>query len=198
MTSSEQVARSTVRPYYPHLFQAIINAWNRYLQLPEEVRYILSRYKSARANAVWSFILHEAQSLFQDHSSIRAIENPQNTIFVIDERVIIRFKKLDSKGFSQNYPTQTALGFNAQLEIPGVPSLLRLDVGYVLNDIGTSISRVLVVCRSGNTVRWLDEIDPPTTATVTPLSSQSAEQLQRQPKIKSLITPAQKKIVEEE
>ncbi len=68
------------------------------------------------------------------------IEACDRTLFEIGGEVLLHFKKLDANLKPSNYRTQTAIRFNNNLELDGIPSELpRIQVGYVPKDDWTSI-----------------------------------------------------------
>lgn len=86
-------------------------------------------------------------------------------IFILRNRVILVFKKLDENLHSQNYQTRSAKNFNAQEELEGIPvNLPRVEIGYVQDSIGATIVGIYAVCRQGNNVDWSinlhDDIEP--------------------------------------
>lgn len=93
-----------------------------------------------------------------------ATEEFRNTPVQVEEKggtcnfilggLLFRLKKLDRRGFSRNFATQMSLDFYAQVEIDGIPSVLRLDIGYILNSAATAIEEIRVVRREGNRKKW--------------------------------------------
>ena len=157
-------ARSILEPYHRELWEIWHTAWKRWLKLPD--RAVLN-HDRVRANIVWAFAIDEATSRFDETEEIRINDAHATKTFEIEDKLLFRFKKMDQKGISRNYPTQRAIFFSNQLELPGIPyGLGRVDIGYVLNDIKTSIVEILVSYRAG---AWKYEILPPATATVVPL-----------------------------
>lgn len=80
-----------------------------------------------------------------------------NGIFglVIDSRLFIRFKKLNSELKTSNIPTQQSQGFiKQQFELPGLGRLTLLTAGYLLSPTGTAIRNIYLTCRRENEIIW--------------------------------------------
>jgi hypothetical protein len=77
--------------------------------------------------------------------------------------VVIRLKKMDEDGKSRNYPTQQAMDYDAQRELPGLPlPPVRLTAGYWLDVTGQIINRVQVARPNGQRVPiWCAAVVPP-------------------------------------
>ncbi len=82
---------------------------------------------------------------------------------VIDNRFVLRFKKLDKHGRSRNIltPAQRAW-LDAQMILPDMPpEAKRLIAGYVLDALGTQIERMLVTAPANvKTINWMLDIEP--------------------------------------
>ena len=154
----QRAVRKVLEPHHPAIRQVITNAWGKWLSLDGRHRYALSAYPTVRANVIWGFIQDETKRLFQGRP-IRPIFSNNTTTFLIDNQVLIRFKKLNERGGSNNFPTNRSLQFNENLDLPGIPSGLRVDVGYVLNDLETAINSIMVSYRKGDEVIWTYDIE---------------------------------------
>jgi hypothetical protein len=72
----------------------------------------------------------------------------------------VRFKKLDTELMSRNQETDQVKAFMAQLPLSGIPAIYHLEVGYVLDKLGTEIAETHVVCPNGfkNAPYWNIEL----------------------------------------
>jgi hypothetical protein len=116
-------------------------------------------FKRARACIIHNHIIREARKRYGEGSGVHIIEGSETAYFLFGDRVVVRLKKGDANGFSANYPTQTALALVDPTAFPnelplGLPDVQRVDVVYVLNDLETRITDVLVVARNGSKVLW--------------------------------------------
>jgi hypothetical protein len=89
---------------------------------------------------------------------------------------------MDEDGFSSFYPTQRAIAFIGQLELPGIPhTLKRVEIGYVLNRLKTQIKSVLVSHRRDGAVLWKYPIEGPAAGSVVPLTPRAPKPQEPQP-----------------
>lgn len=139
--------------YHDDLIGAVMAAWGRWERFTEEDRKDLAFHPGRRANVLNSFILAEGRRRFRD-TSVIIHETVGTTTFLFEEQVLARFKKLDRDGGSRNYPTARALDWNLQQDLPGIPGLGRVDVGYVLNEQETGLERILVAHPLGEQITW--------------------------------------------
>jgi hypothetical protein len=150
----EAQCRKILAPYASLIHQIPIAAWERYAALPELDRSMWS--STARANVISSYMVSSAKELLGQISEVRAIDNHVSSIFLVQDRVVLRFKKLDRSLLSSNYQTPRAIEYNdTGLHLPGigVPAL-RVDIGYRLNVVETNIDAVFVVRRKRKRVLW--------------------------------------------
>jgi len=73
--------------------------------------------------------------------------------------LLVQFKKFDGDFRTRNYPTATALRFDAQEVIENVPSGTYVTVGYELNEAATSIVTIAVVCQGPYRPYWFYELE---------------------------------------
>ncbi|NOT77202.1 MAG: hypothetical protein HOP08_19940 [Cyclobacteriaceae bacterium] len=107
------------------------------------------------ASLVHDMISSRSKLEFSSEARIKVGEF--NGIFgmVIDRRIFVRFKKLNSELKTSNIPTQQAQGFiKQQLELPGFGKLTLLTAGYLLSPTGTAIRNIYLTCRRGNDIIW--------------------------------------------
>lgn len=159
--------RNVLGPFHELLRKVINEAWKRWRGLSAEDRLAFG-HSRVMPNVMWAYIQDEARKHFDD-TPIVSKEAEGTITYIVDNengRVVFRFKKMDKRGYSQNFPTQRTMDFYRQLEMPGIPSGIRVDVGYVLNVLGTEINQIMVSYRDGNSVVWTDEIREPSAEVV--------------------------------
>ena len=182
---SQSAVQRRLRSFESKLADAVRRAWHRYMTTiaPAFKHVPLPRL---RANAVQALIIEEVLELFPD----RVFRARGRSLLWIAEDLIVQFKKLDRRGRPRNYPTQTALAFDAQLEIPGVPSATRATIGYELDKLGTQIAALSVVLQDGHRLdRWgLDG----TVAPVLPIVATPATAPRRTARVKAGIARRKK------
>lgn len=75
-------------------------------------------------------------------------------MFIFDD-FILCFKRLDQDLLPSNVPTQTSLGFDEQIALPGIPPTLpRIIAGYVPNVDWSGITSTHLVFRLGRVMLW--------------------------------------------
>jgi hypothetical protein len=72
--------------------------------------------------------------------------------------LVLQFKKVNGRGRTSNIPTDAALEFATQLELPGIPSGTRVTLGYRLNREGTEVQDVRLVATNGIALIWNEEM----------------------------------------
>lgn len=76
-------------------------------------------------------------------------------IFCYKDELIIIFKKFDEALQSSNYPTESAMKFSLQEPLQGIPPVLpRIEIGYVTDAAGATITGIFAVKRNGKKIDW--------------------------------------------
>ncbi len=134
------------------LVAAVFGAWDDWLASPHVGVW---RCKRSRANFVWEQIIERAHLAFDGASGIRIIDGHETFKFLVEDRVLFRFKKGDETGLTANVPTQLALAFHDhEQDLLGLPEVHRVEVVYQLNRLETEVVDVLIVARDGDAVVW--------------------------------------------
>lgn len=146
----QQAARTILGPYHRDLAEIVYGAWsdytNTHLTYPVSAR--------TRANIVWDYMVRRADERFAGDSRITVAYQGQTVWFVLDQRWLLRFKKGDHDGLSNNIQTQQALHwYDPQMAFDGM-QLTTLEVVYTLDRWQASIEQVQIVARSHDSVRW--------------------------------------------
>ena len=143
-------------PEISELRPIMLRAWERWVdEIGPGTRKDLT--DSTRAFMVHDFIVTEAvRSLdgiakVHDKSALR--------LFTI-RNYALRFKKLDNELMSRNQETSQVKAFMGQLPLDGIPAVHNLEVGYVLDRLGTEVVSTNVVCPNGykNPPHWHIEL----------------------------------------
>ena len=147
----EAICRRVIAPYAETLAEIPRNAWQRFLLDSERLAY---SQKTVRANVVWGLMIDEADRLLLPMPGVQPIDvyNFRSYLLAVDgDDVLVRFKKLDEDGLSRNFQTYRAQRYNGQLPIREIsPAAIRLDVGYQLNELETTITNVIATHRNGD------------------------------------------------
>ena len=157
---NKEEVEGVLKPIESDLFKIVHGAWQDWLQSSEMGR---ARFPRTRANIVWDRMIDRALEVLPSKPGVRFTYHHQTVSFIVDDKVLFRFKKGDGKGLSRNFPTQLALAYhdhNGNIGLFGPLELLRVQVVYILNRLETDIEDVLVVGRDGSKVVWTYGIKP--------------------------------------
>ena len=150
---SEFGARKLLGHVEHELRECVTVAWARWVR---EVKPLLPACSArGRANIVWEFMVEEARRRFPN---VPVSEAEGRFVLLFHQQLNVLFKKLSEDGLPRNYPTQTALEFAQQPELPGMFDFARVTVGYELNRLGTGLASVSASCLDGPAVRWRFEL----------------------------------------
>ncbi|MEM1150012.1 MAG: hypothetical protein AAGI03_05580 [Pseudomonadota bacterium] len=149
-------AREIVEPELSGLSQRIVEivlgSWNDWRESPYAGAW---RCRRSRAGFVWEQIIERAHTEFSFETGVRIIDGHETFSFLVNDRILFRFKKADETGMTSNYPTQLALAFHEhEQDLFGLPEVVRVEVAYTLNALETEIADVVVVGRDAKTVVW--------------------------------------------
>ncbi|HLG69792.1 MAG TPA: hypothetical protein VK009_05140 [Chloroflexota bacterium] len=110
--------------------------------------------QTTRAWAISDLFYHFGQEYHAGDEGVRYGETRGQRYFVVDERILMRFKLLDDGLQSSNYPTDQALDFVGQEPIPDFPPLDRLHIGYRLDITGLLLRDAFVTLPIGRPERF--------------------------------------------
>lgn len=116
----------------------------------------------AQATCTYTHMVAAADRRFLGRAGIRPLDIRGLKLWLLEHAsIVVRFKKMDEDGRSRNYPTKQAKAFDAQLELPGLPSKpLRLTVGYFLDATGVEFVRAQIARPAGQETLWCGAIIP--------------------------------------
>ena len=146
------IVQPIIHKHREPILAAVLGAWDDWLTSPHPGVW---RCKRSRANFVWEQIIERAHLAFDGSPSVHIIDGHETFKFLVDNRVLFRFKKGDEAGLSVNVPTQLALAFHDHdQDLLGLPEVQRVDVVYQLNQLETEIVAVIIVARDEDAVAW--------------------------------------------
>lgn len=154
-TAKESDIRPILTDYLDAFGEIWRGAWSDWLVAEKG----FFRCNRTRAGFVWEHAIERAHRLFEGDPRVVIRRRHETFWFLLDDRVVFRFKKGDETGLSSNLPTQAMLAFyDPEQELPGMPEVVRLDVVYVLNKLQTAIEDVRIVYREREKVVWMFSI----------------------------------------
>jgi len=148
-----------VNPYLVRLKKCISLGWSDYWDLYRAVLHEHS--KIARAVLIRDHIVGRVRREFDSDNSVRILEK-KNGLFLLEicKKVLVRFKKFDSKKLSSNIPTKQSSMFLRQLTIPGFgKDRINLNAGYTPTYDWASIDGIFITHPNGiNRISWFVDL----------------------------------------
>lgn len=159
-TLSQADAMSALDPLFDDIDAICRSAHATYRAYPPSI--LVEHDARAAANCIYAHMFTEAERRLTARSGVEPVKVRGLNVWVIEQAVAIRFKKMDEDGRSRTYPTKQAKDYDRQLELPGLPSPpVNLVVGYFPDPTGTEIVRVQVARPMGrNLIDWCAAIVP--------------------------------------
>jgi hypothetical protein len=134
-------------------------AHSMYRRYPPE--FLVEHDGRAAASCVYSHMLAEADRRFLGKRGIVPKDIRGLKVWIIGDKVVIRFKKMDEDGRSRNYPTKQAEDFDRGRQLPELPEpAVRVAVGYLLDATQTQYVRTQISKRLGKSIEWCAAIIP--------------------------------------
>lgn len=171
MFPSEELVRTILAAHEPRLAGIYERAWAKVTAMPERASFDLKR---TVATVMHQMTMNELRAEYHGERGVHLMEEHETIRLLVDRRVAIRLKKMDERGYTRAAPTQATLAFTTpEKPLPfsqeDLPDLCSVDVGYVLNELGTRLEDILVAARDRDAVLWSYAIDrgAPATATAT-------------------------------
>ena len=105
--------------------------------------------ESARAHNLNQIWYHHSNLALAEHPEVELRKVRNQRFFSISDQVLLRFKFVDTRYQSKNYPTSHSQQWNLQGPLPGIPNVTGLEFGYRLDLTGTSIKDAMVLLKVG-------------------------------------------------
>ena len=121
MVPNEMDVRAVLGPFHGALADASRAALRSWLAIPPAQRAALD-HPRVFANVIWGFFREEATVRLSGFPGVTLTHKYNTFGIVINEQLMLRFKRVNRKGLSRNYATQASLSFYAQCELPGIPA----------------------------------------------------------------------------
>lgn len=149
----EDDVRAILGSFESRLRAVIDRAWKEWME--SDIRGRLIR-NGAKATVIFDFIVRHALAEFDADPDIHVIAKHSTVKFLFKGAVLVRFKKGNAKGVGSNIETQAVLDFiDPQRKLfPELPDILKIEVCYQPDRLGTQIREVAVVARDRNKRIW--------------------------------------------
>lgn len=171
---SKEAARAQLQPYHDRFVAAIKEAVRKYNAIDPMVLYIFAKWTRAKYNGIWAYIMEEMEATFPETESavLRLKKNYGSLEIHVGTNMIARVKRMKPNGFTSNYPTVRVTEFHTASQGELFPRLwarpLRVDIGYVEDETGTQVAKIMVARRSSpKHIEW--KYDVTAAAVVTPM-----------------------------
>ena len=180
------------------LCEVMVAAWDDYLHYAPVHRRL--HCATTRAGIVHDHIKNRARERFDDDPSCYVGDINKLLVVVIEQRLVIRFKRFLPDKTSRNIPTKQVEDYRMQRDIAGlheqfnlIGELSNLEAGYILDQFDSEMQETWLVCPSGIRANaWMRQIQNRTAtakvpgASIAPLFPWSPATVQ--PKEKSIVT----------
>jgi hypothetical protein len=152
---TEQEAIDLITPYRDLICETADAAWASWLNLqaamPGMTRSVKARTRAGLINDLWT---QGVRDRLADAPGVFVNDQRGFLLVEIDGRIVVRFKKLDGRSRSRNYPTQQQLAFVNQIPLAGMPPYARITAGYKLDVSQTAIVDILLTLPVGDQLAW--------------------------------------------
>lgn len=145
-------ARAILEHRVPAMREALVTAvhrWNVDLSHLHATLGILTR--SMFINDVWH---DEVMQTLVDDQGIRLYPNKERQCLLFDDQVAVRLKLLNERGRPRNNRGRRARAWQYQHNLPGLPPVVRLDFGYRLDPIGSTVESITLMFYKGHSLVW--------------------------------------------
>jgi hypothetical protein len=160
---TREEAQVVLKPHVTTIEDCVMRGFERWkdfaIAMPEHRLMVVNRTMS---NMVNDFVVHYAREAFQPSKGVRPFEEFGFFCVSFDERVLLRFKKLDDDDTTSNIPTDQQIQISCQqLEIPGSAPATWIAAGWHFSALRDQIDKVLITCHFGPNLIWaLPVFDP--------------------------------------
>jgi hypothetical protein len=193
--SDEDDVRAILTPVREaKIYRAFKQAWADFLQ--DRPRY--PRWPRTRANMMFERLSIRLQEQFIDDPGIHFTFHDETVKIIADQKLMARCKKADNRGLGHNVPTQANDLFCEQASLAFVTPFDKVEIVYVINDLSTEISKVIVQARDGDARLWAYEIDDTALATIAPVTPLPTGVPSIVPDASDLVQPRTKPATKEE
>ena len=152
LNEERQLGLEFVESYGAPVSHGYLRAFDHYRKLHE--KELAVHRSSTRANVVCDYSVENLRAELHSAPDIRFFRKHNATYFVFKERLLLKLKKLDPGLRASNVKTRTSDCFREQGKLDFAPDMVHAYLGYILDNLGTKIERILMVCPNQNGVAW--------------------------------------------
>lgn len=154
-----------LNPHLGAIRNIVSGGWDDYINGYSDAHRTIHT-STTRASIVHDHIVERVSRyvLTEEGLRLRLHEVRGLRALVVDSQFVIRFKKFDELGMSRNQPTKQVQDFRSQIALTGIDAIHHLEVGYVLDAIQSTITKVCMTCPNGDRNYW--ELELPSNGSV--------------------------------
>lgn len=132
-----------------------------YRAYPPEI--LIEHDPRAGASCIYAHMVAETERLWLDRRGIIPADVRGLKVWLIEDKAVIRWKRMDADGRTRSYPTKQEKDFDAGLPLPGLPPpAIRLTAGYLADETQTQYQRTQIARPRGKRIEWCVAIVPAT------------------------------------
>lgn len=149
--TAEEVYRLLAR-YEQPLMSVHLKAWDRLVSNTAWPTLIFQRTTSSMMH---DFIVQEAGVALDDLHGMRRIAHDKSVRYLVEDKVLFRFKRGTRNGLGSNIDTQANDDFiDAEVDLLGIPQIWKVELLWYPNRLRTKLERVEVSARDGKRRLW--------------------------------------------
>lgn len=129
-----------------------LKAWDRLISNPE---WPTLAFVSTGSKMMHDFVVQEAAAALDGTLGIHKIAHDKSVRYLVDGRVLFRFKKGNREGLGSNIDTKANYDFiDAEVDLLNLPNVMKVEVLWYPNRLMTKIDKVEVTARDGKSRLW--------------------------------------------
>lgn len=155
-TIPQSEAEALLQPHLPIIANSMQTAWREWQILiahPEGIGQGLG--KNTRANFIRDRVWYHFQAQFSDSPTVKPVNKSTRRLLLINNEILLGVNKLNRQRLtSRNNTYQQHLFEMQQLSLEGIPQLLNLTAGYMLNYFESEIEGLAITCEYNKRLSW--------------------------------------------
>jgi hypothetical protein len=158
----EDEARRLLSPHLDKIRGCITSGFERWRQVMAASPIHCCEFHSrTKAGAINDLVIAEARTAFEQDKDVGVDEKFGFPVFVVQGRLLMRFKLCDKHHLPRNYPTGQQTKIKAQqLDLPGMPAdATWVCAGYRLTKAGDQVRDLCVSCLREDKRLWRLSLD---------------------------------------
>jgi hypothetical protein len=149
--TADEVYRLLKR-YDEPLMSMHLKAWER---LASNTAWPTLVFQRTASSMMHDFIVQEACAALDELPGMRRIAHDKSVRYLVEEKVLFRFKRGTRNGLGSNIDTQANDDFiDAQVDLLGISQIWKVELLWYPNRLRTKLDRVEVSARDGKHRLW--------------------------------------------